>query len=72
MTPGTVVILDNLSTHQSPSAAEALQRQGCWFLFLPPYILDLNPIETTFSKLKARLRRIGAFVHFACAMAWLA
>jgi len=40
--------------------AEALRRHGCWFLFLPPYRVDLNPIETAFSKLKAHLRRIGA------------
>jgi transposase len=58
--PGTVVILDNLSTHKSPRAAEALRRKGCWFLFLPPYSPDLNPIEMAFSKLKAHLRRIGA------------
>lgn len=58
--PGTVVILDNLSTHRSPRAAQALKRQGCWFLFLPPYSPDLNPIEMAFSKLKAHLRRIGA------------
>lgn len=58
--PGTVVILDNLSTHKSPRAAETLRRRGCWFLFLPPYSPDLNPIEMAFSKLKAHLRRIGA------------
>lgn len=58
--PGTVVILDNLSTHKSPRAAEALRRKGCWFLFLPPYSPDLNPIEMAFSKLKAHLRRVGA------------
>ena len=58
--PGTVVILDNLSTHKSPRAAEALRRRGCWFLFLPAYSPDLNPIEMAFSKLKAHLRRIGA------------
>ena len=57
--PGTVVILDNLSTHRSPRAAKALQTQGCWFLFLPPYSPDLNPVEMAFSKLKAHLRRIG-------------
>lgn len=33
--PGTVVIPDNLSTHKSPRAAEALRKRGCWFLFLP-------------------------------------
>ena len=60
LTPGTVVILDNLSTHRSPRAAQSLQRQGCWFLFLPAYSPDLNPIERAFSKLKAHLRRIEA------------
>lgn len=58
--PGTVVILDNLSTHKSPRAAQALRRRGCWLLFLPAYSPDLNPIEMAFSKLKAHLRRIGA------------
>ena len=58
--PGTVVILDNLATHKSQAAARSLRKQGCWFLFLPPYSPDLNPIEMAFSKLKAHLRRIGA------------
>ena len=58
--PGTVVILDNLSTHKNARAAAALKAHGCWFLFLPPYSPDLNPIEMAFSKLKAHLRRIGA------------
>jgi transposase len=58
--PGTVVILDNLSTHKSPKAAEILKANGCWMLFLPAYSPDLNPIEMAFSKLKAHLRRIGA------------
>jgi len=60
LSPGTVVILDNLSTHKSPRAAEALKQRQSWFLFLPPYSPDLNPIEQAFSKLKAHLRRIGA------------
>lgn len=58
--PGTVVILDNLSTHKSQHAAEVLKACRCWFLFLPAYSPDLNPIEMAFSKLKAHLRRIGA------------
>ncbi|OSP49363.1 IS630 family transposase, partial [Pseudoruegeria sp. SK021] len=41
-------------------ASDALRAHGCWFLFLPPYSPDLNPIEQAFSKLKAHLRRIGA------------
>ena len=35
--PGTVVILDNLSTHKSPEAERILRERGCWFLFPPPY-----------------------------------
>ena len=57
---GDVVILDNLSWHKSAKAREALRQVGCWFLFLPAYSLELNPIEMAFSKLKAHLRRIGA------------
>jgi len=58
--PGSVVILDNLATHKSDTAAQMLKSHGCWFLFLPAYSPDLNPIEMAFSKLKAHLRRIGA------------
>jgi hypothetical protein len=43
--PGDVVILDNLSSHKSPGAARTLREIGAWFLFLPPYSPDLNPIE---------------------------
>lgn len=58
--PGTVVILDNLSTHKSPPAAEILKAHDCWMLFLPTYSPDINPNEKVFSKLKAHLHRIGA------------
>ena len=58
--PGDVVILDNLSAHKSPRAAQALKARGAWFLFLPPYSPDLNPIEMAFSKLKAHLRAASA------------
>ena len=58
--PGDVVILDNLGSHKSEKAAALVKERGAWFLFLPPYSPDLNPIEMAFSKLKAHLRRIGA------------
>ncbi len=58
--PGNVVILGNLSTHNNAAAAKAMREAGCLFLFLPRYSPDLKPIEMTFSKLKAHLRRIGA------------
>ena len=58
--PGDVVILDNLASHKSAKAEALLKQRGAWFLFLPPYSPDLNPIEMAFAKLKAHLRRIGA------------
>ena len=60
LSAGDVVILDNLNTHKSQRAADALAERGAWFLFLPKYSPDLNPIEMAFSKLKAHLRRIAA------------
>lgn len=53
---GDVVIADNLSIHKSARAAKALKARGAWFLFLPQYSPDLNPIENAFAKLKAHLR----------------
>ncbi len=57
---GDVIILDNLSVHKSPEAARTLRDIGCWFLPLPPYSPDLNPIEMAFAKLKALLRKAAA------------
>ena len=55
--PGDVVILDNLNVHKSTRAAAALAERGAWFLFLPKYSPDLNPIEMAFAKLrKAKAR----------------
>ncbi len=57
---GDVVILDNFKPHQSERAADFLKRKKAWFLFLPAYSPDLNPIEMAFAKLKALLRAAGA------------
>ncbi len=57
---GDVVILDNLSSHKSAAAAEVLKSIGAWFLFLPSYSPDLNPIEMAFAKLKALIRKATA------------
>lgn len=57
LSPGDVVILDNLAAHRSPVAEKAIKDKGAWMLFLPPYSPDLNPIEMAFSKLKALLRK---------------
>jgi transposase len=53
LAPGEVVILDNLAVHNRQRVAEALKARGAWFLFLPPYSPDLNPIEMAFSKLSS-------------------
>ena len=57
---GDVVILDNLAVHKSAKAADCLRQHGAWFLFLPAYSPDLNPIEQAFAKLKAHLRKAEA------------
>ncbi|GEO19367.1 IS630 family transposase [Microvirga aerophila] len=58
--PGDVVILDNLPAHKSEKAAQRLKQKGAWFLFLPPYSPDLNPIEQAFSQIKSHLRKAEA------------
>ncbi|MEQ8693805.1 MAG: IS630 family transposase [Gammaproteobacteria bacterium] len=63
--PGDVVILDNLNVHKSPRAALALAERGAWFLFLPKYSPDLNPIEMAFAKLKTLLRKAKARTYDA-------
>lgn len=60
LSPGDVVILDNLPSHKSEKVKACLKERGAWILFLPPYSPDMNPIEMAFAKLKSHLRRIGA------------
>jgi transposase len=56
---------DNLNVHKSPRAAQALAERGAWFLFLPKYSADLNPIEQAFAKLKTLLRKAKARTYDA-------
>lgn len=57
---GDIVILDNLRVHDSAAARQMLRERGAWFLPLPQYSPDLNPIEMAFAKLKAHLRKAAA------------
>lgn len=57
LTPGDIVIMDNLSSHKSDATRNAIEAAGATLLFLPPYSPDLNPIEKMFAKLKALLRK---------------
>ena len=60
LTEGQIVIKDNLSAHKGKRVAQLIEARGCQLLILPGYSPDLSPIEETFSKLKAYLRRVGA------------
>ena len=53
---GSVAILDNVSFHRTAVVREAAERKGISFVFIPPYSPEFNPIEGTFSVLKAALR----------------
>jgi hypothetical protein len=43
LSPGDVVILDNVGFHKNERAAQLVRQRGAWLLFLPPYSPDLNP-----------------------------
>lgn len=53
---GDLVLLDNLSSHKSTAAVEAIESVGAKVIYLPPYSPDLNPIENVFSKIKQLIR----------------
>jgi len=60
LSPGQIVIMDNLAAHKGKKVEQLIQDKGCQLLFLPAYSPDFSPIEETFSKLKTFLRRVGA------------
>ena len=57
LSPGDIVVLDNLGSHKSPKIRAAIEAKGATLSYLPPYSPDLNPIELMFAKLKALLRK---------------
>lgn len=57
---GDVLVMDNLRAHYADGVQQALAARGARALYLPPYAPELNPIELTWSKMKAILRRIEA------------
>jgi transposase len=60
LSPGQMVILDNLSVHKGERVRQAITARECQVLFLPAYSPDFTPIEEAFSKLKTWLRRLQA------------
>jgi transposase len=60
LTPGDIVVMDNLASHKVAGVLEAIEGAGASLWYLPPYSPDLNPIEKLWSKVKAWLRRVAA------------
>ena len=55
---GDIVILDNSSSHKVEGALDPIYQRGASALFLPPYSPDFNPIELSWSKMKAILKKL--------------
>ena len=60
LSPGDIVVMDNLSAHKVTGIRQAIEAAGARLLYLPPYSPDFNPIEMAFSKLKAFLKKTAA------------
>lgn len=60
LSPGDLVVMDNLNSHKVTGVREAIEARGTAVLYLPSYSPDLNPIEQVFAKLKALLRAAAA------------
>jgi transposase len=57
LSPGDIVVWDNLSSHHVAGVREAVEAAGAALMPLPPYSPDFNPIERVFAKLKTLLRK---------------
>lgn len=60
LTPGDIVVMDNLGSHKAAAIRTAIRKAGARLFFLPQYSPDLNPIEKLFAKIKHRLREAQA------------
>ncbi len=60
LSPGMVVVVDNVGAHQPDRIRELIEAAGCELVFLPAYSPDLSPIEEAFSKIKALVKAAAA------------
>ena len=60
LSPGDIVVLDNLAAHKAASVRQSIESAGCRLVFQAPYSPDLNPIELAWSKVKNFLRTARA------------
>jgi transposase len=59
LSPGDIVIMDNLGSHKVAGVQEAIEAAGATQRFLPAYSPDLDLIEQVFAKLKNTLRKMA-------------
>jgi transposase len=60
LSPGDIVVMDNLPSHYKGARVEQLiTPAGAELRYAPAYSPDMNPIEKAFSKLKAYLRKFA-------------
>lgn len=57
---GDILVMDGASVHKAAAVREAVESFGAKILILPPYSPELNPIEHTWSTVKAFVRKVGA------------
>ena len=67
LTPGHIVVMDNLRAHYRKEVRRLIEVRGCSLLYLPPYSPDFSPIELAFSKIKGRLKSLAARTRQALA-----
>ncbi|MHB1701024.1 MAG: transposase [Acidobacteriaceae bacterium] len=60
LTPGDVVVMDNLGSHKVDGVRQRIEAAGAQLLCLPPCSPDLNPIEKAWAKFKQLLRSAKA------------
>lgn len=56
---GDVVVMDNLHSHKSPAAVQAIEAVGATVEYIPPYSPEFNAIEPVWSWLKAAVSKAG-------------
>jgi transposase len=65
LSPGDMVVRDNLPAHKAIGVQQAIARRGARRLYLPPYSPNLSPIEPCWSKSKTALRKAKAHASHA-------
>jgi transposase len=55
-----IVVMDNCRVHLVAGVQEAIEKARATVRYLPKYSPDLNPIEMSYSKFKALMRKVAA------------